>query len=79
MLYMLECVEFTQDDIDENTATALWIERIKPTFDHSAEVSGRAAERRHPALPQGVVTCRRPAAGPCTRPLHWAQAHKVKG
>ena len=40
MLYLLDCVEFTPEDIEINTATSLWVDKIRPTFDFSAEVSG---------------------------------------
>ena len=38
MMYLLDRVEFTPEDIDTNTATALWVDRIRPTFEYSAEV-----------------------------------------
>ncbi|XP_037071094.1 dynein heavy chain 12, axonemal-like [Pollicipes pollicipes] len=50
MLYLLECVEFTPEDIDVNTCTALWIDRIRPTFDHSAEVIEECKQKFEDAL-----------------------------
>ncbi|XP_043194572.1 dynein axonemal heavy chain 12-like isoform X3 [Amphibalanus amphitrite] len=50
MLYLLDCVEFTADDIEVNTATALWVDKIKPTFDYSAEVIEQCKQKFEDAL-----------------------------